>query len=319
MTAAEPFPLEWERTLWAGAPGFPASLAHRGTEYAVTNIRVVVRERGATMQEMTLDEVDTVSVTASCWQRAAGTSTLVIRSRRGGHVVRFANIRHGHQLALVLQLHATDLFDEDAGGGIDAALFRGAVGVDSQTFLESHRIVLLTAATAVFAVVFVGAGLARQDSLAAVVFADDDPIAPAGRRRATSEIVRFMEREVMPFAKVALAPLAGGADAVTCETCHGPDGEARAWKMPGVRALPEPELRFGGLERAGRPLDAQMRNAVYGYLAEENKQTIAAYMRREVMPGMARIMRRPAYDFAKSYSYNRSQRAVGCYHCHLVE
>jgi hypothetical protein len=26
------------------------------------------------------------------------------------------------------------------------------------------------------------------------------------------------------------------------------------------------------------------------------------------MPGMARLMHRPAYDFAKSYGYNRSRR-----------
>jgi hypothetical protein len=46
---------------------------------------------------------------------------------------------------------------------------------------------------------------------------------------------------------------------------------------------------------------------------------MATYMRQVVMPGMARLMKRPAYDFAKSYEYNRSQAAVGCYHCHLVE
>ena len=318
-TAAETFPLEWERKLWTGAPAFPASLAARRTEFAVTDIRLVVRRRGRTVKEITLDDVDHVSVIASWWQRMTGVSTLAVRSRRDGHVVRFANIRDGHQLALVLQLRAIDFFGDEDGDGFDAGLFSGAVGVERRTRLGSHRTLLLAAATAAFAVLFVGAGIARQDTLPAVVFTDDDPIAPGGRRRPTLEIVHFMEREVMPFAKVALAPLVGGADAVTCETCHGPDADARAWKMPGVRALPEPELRFGGLERAGRPLDAQMRNAVYGYLAEEDNQTIAAYMRREVMPGMAKIMRRPAYDFAKSYGYNRSQRAVGCYHCHLVE
>ena len=69
--------------------------------------------------------------------------------------------------------------------------------------------------------------------------------------------------------------------------------------MPGVRALPEPELRLAGLERARSWLDPQMRNAVYGYLAEEDKQSIAAYMRQVVMPGMAQLMHRPAYDFAQ--------------------
>ena len=85
----------------------------------------------------------------------------------------------------------------------------------------------------------------------------------------------------------------------------------RKWRMPGVRALPEPELRLAGLERARSWLDPQMRNAVYGYLADEDKQSVAAYMRQVVMPGMAKLMHRPAYDFAKSYGYNRSRAAVG--------
>ena len=89
--------------------------------------------------------------------------------------------------------------------------------------------------------------------------------------------------------------------------------------MPGVRALPEPELRLAGLERAKSWLDPQMRNAVYGYLAEADNQSTASYMRQVVMPGMAKVMHRPAYDFARSYGYNRSRAAIGCYHCHLVE
>jgi hypothetical protein len=65
-------------------------------------------------------------------------------------------------------------------------------------------------------------------------------------------------------------------------------------------------------------MDAQMRNAIYGYLAESDKQTKAAYMREVVMPGMARLLKRPAYDFTKPYEYNRSVLAFGCYHCHRV-
>ena len=134
-----------------------------------------------------------------------------------------------------------------------------------------------------------------------MVYAFDDPIVPHGSRRSTEEIVAFMEREVMPFARQALGPVVGGADNVTCETCHGGDAAQRNWQMPGVRALPEPELRLAGLERARPWLDPQMRNAVYGYLAEEDKQSVASYMRQVVMPGMAKLMHRPAYDFAQSY------------------
>jgi hypothetical protein len=41
-------------------------------------------------------------------------------------------------------------------------------------------------------------------------------------------------------------------------------------------------------------------------------------MRGVVIPGMAALLRRPAYDFAQTYEYNRSRAAFGCYHCHLV-
>ncbi len=122
----------------------------------------------------------------------------------------------------------------------------------------------------------------------------------------------------MPFARRALAPIEGGARNVTCETCHGDDAAARQWKMPGVRALPEPEVRLAGMERSAFWLDPQVRNAVYGYLAEEDKLPTATYMRGVVMPGMAAVLHRPAYDFTRSYGYNRAHVAIGCYHCHLV-
>jgi hypothetical protein len=89
--------------------------------------------------------------------------------------------------------------------------------------------------------------------------------------------------------------------------------------MPAVQALPEPQFRLAGLERYNRGLDPQIRNAIYGYLAHEDKQTTAAYMRAVVMPEMARLLGRPAYDFTQSYEYNRARAAVGCYHCHQVD
>jgi hypothetical protein len=42
-------------------------------------------------------------------------------------------------------------------------------------------------------------------------------------------------------------------------------------------------------------------------------------MREVVMPGMAKLLRRPAYDFTKTYELNRRQGAFGCYHCHRME
>ena len=73
----------------------------------------------------------------------------------------------------------------------------------------------------------------------------------------------------------------------------------RQWQMPGVRALPEPQFRLAGMERVGFWLEPQIRNAVYGYLAEEDKQSTAGYMRAVVMPGMAKLLHRPAYDFTR--------------------
>jgi hypothetical protein len=66
-------------------------------------------------------------------------------------------------------------------------------------------------------------------------------------------------------------------------------------------------------------MNPQVRNAIYGYLAEPDKQHTAGYMREVVMPGMAKLLRRPAYDFTRSYDYNRARGAFGCYHCHRME
>jgi hypothetical protein len=89
--------------------------------------------------------------------------------------------------------------------------------------------------------------------------------------------------------------------------------------MPAVAALPEPHFKQLGWELYSPAMDAQMRNAIYGYLAESDKQARAAYMRQVVMPGMARLLHRPPYDFTKSYEYNRTRAAFGCYHCHRVQ
>jgi hypothetical protein len=110
----------------------------------------------------------------------------------------------------------------------------------------------------------------------------------------------------------------GAPGQVTCQTCHGRFPEARGWQMPGVARLPQPDMAVRGWETYSSGMDAQTRNAIYGYVAEADNQTTAAYMRRVVMPGMARLLHRPAYDFTKPYDYNRTRLAFGCYHCHQV-
>jgi len=316
MPSGETFPLPWEEVVWSSSPAFPASLVRPHTTYAFTDFRLVVRQRDRTVRELALDEVGRVSLTQGWWQRPFGTGTIIVQSRRTGASLEIADVRYSPQLAFILQLRVSGHFADDTGD--IAGFFRSGLGAPGPLRVRP-RPWHLVAATIVLALTFAAVGLARHESLPPVVYADNDPIAPHGQRRPTAAIIAFMERDVMAFARRTLAPLVGSASDVTCETCHGLNAEARAWRMPGVRALPAPTLRFTGLERAGPWLDPQVRNAVYGYLAEEDNQTVAGYMRQVVMPGMARLMNRPAYDFARSYGYNRSKAAVGCYHCHLVE
>ena len=304
----------WEQVLWSSSPAFPGWLVRPSTEYVLTDFRVIVRRRGRILEELALDDVASVRLRQSWHERLAATSTVYIESRRHNSTVTLTGIHQGPQLALVLQLLSTDR----VGTEVDHDFVASALAPDSPRLLHP-RIGLLIAATIAFALTFGVIAVARHSSLAPITYAADDPIAPNGHRRPTAEIVAFMEREVMPFARRVLAPIEGGAGNVTCQTCHGVDAAARLWQMPGVRALPEPEFRLAGMERVGFWLEPQIRNAVYGYLAEENKQSTAGYMRAVVMPGIAKLMHRPAYDFTKSYGYNRAQAAVGCYHCHLVE
>ena len=311
------FPLPWERLLWSSAPAFPISLSRLGTGYALTDFRLVVNRRNRTIDELALHDIENVCLSQAWWQRTSGTSTVRVFSRRRRSPLELANIHHGPQLALILQLRVTELFGDEARA-LDCDFLRSALGPGAISILRPPRGLVLAAAV-VCALILGIIGMAGNSPLPPVIYTADDPVAPEGSRRSVDAIAAFMERDVMPFARSALGPLVGGADKVTCETCHGSDAQERHWRMPGVRALPEPGLRLAGLERAKLWLDPQMRNAVYGYLAEEDKQSIAAYMRQVVMPGMAKLMHRPAYDFAKSYGYNRSRAAVGCYHCHLVE
>ena len=98
----------------------------------------------------------------------------------------------------------------------------------------------------------------------------------------------------------------------------GPSGARTPQGRPGSRHVRNVSRR-GRRGAATAGMDAQMRNAIYGYVAESDNQAKAAYMRENVMPGMARLLRRPAYDFTRPYEYNRTQHALGCYHCHRVQ
>jgi hypothetical protein len=247
-------------------------------------------------------------------QRFRGTSTVVLHPKGRGDIVEFADVRKGPQLALILELLATN----PAGFELNPSIVNDTLGPGAPELFE-HRRPWIAIVFAVMALVALSAIMtARHRPPPPIIYPVDDAIYPRGQKRSQAEIVAFMRNEVMPVAQRALGPIVGGSANVTCFTCHGWDAEARHWRMPAVRALPEPDFRLGGMERHASIVDSQMRNAVYGYLAEDTKQHHAAHMRGVVMPGMARLLHRPPYDFTQTYSYNRARFAFGCYHCHMV-
>jgi hypothetical protein len=221
-------------------------------------------------------------------------------------------VRRGAQLAALLELLAGDPRAPREADAVRAALAwePQAPSIDLRGAVAGFVGVLI-------AIVAVAASL--HGRTVAVTFAADDPLAPGGEKRDEADIVRFMEAEVMPWARVTFARLKGGADRVTCETCHGARAAARHWRMPAVAALPQPDIRDRAWEHYNTNIDSQMRNAIYGYLAGSENQTKAGYMREIVVPGMSRLLHRPSYDFTQSYEYNRSRHALGCYHCHQVQ
>lgn len=299
-------PLPWERLLWSTRAAWPP-----GTRYALTDFRLV-HQNGRRSAEIALHEIGEVRCTRSWLDHLFATSTVTVHTRTGSRpafVVR--HLRCGAALAALLELAAGDpprTLDPD---GVRAALAWDPA--------HPHRAgrALGVAAVAVVACVALLAGLPRTSGTLA--HSTDERGIARVEARSREATVAFMQTTVMEWARVALAPIVGGRDKVRCETCHGTDPDEREWRMPAVVALPEPHFQTLGWELYSGAMDAQMRNAIYGYLAESEKQAKATYMREIVMPGMARLLGRPAYDFTRTYDYNRSQQAFGCYHCHRVK
>jgi len=300
---------EWERLLWYGRPWRPAQ-RFAGERYLLTDFRLVRIAREAAA-EIALDDIIDVQRTETRLDRVLHTSTIAVHGRQGSPLV-LASVRRGQQLAAFIELIAGDPRAPRDVEATRAALAWNprSPSLDLREALGGFVAVLV----ALFAVV-----IGLHGKTTAVSYAPDDAIAPNGEKRSEAEIIRFMEQDVLPWARKALAPIKGGADRITCGTCHGERVGARDWRMPAVAALPQPEVRDRGWEIYTSTMDAQMRNAIYGYIAESDNQAKAAYMREVVVPGMARLLRRPAYDFTKSYEYNRSRSALGCYHCHRVK
>jgi len=302
-------PLPWERLLWSGRP-IRLRARFSGDRYFLTDFRLVC-ESHRCGDEIALEDIGEIGRTESAFDRVLGRSTVIVNARRDDRppfVV--ADIRRGAQLAAVLELLASDPGAANDPRAIHAALaweprvppaYREAVGAIGAVALAIGAVIV---------------GMHGKPIV--TTYAADDAIRPNGVKRSRVEITRFMEREVMPWARATLGPLKGGPDDIGCETCHADDAETREWKMPAVAALPKPDLRERGWETYSAGMDAQMRNAIYGYVAESEKSAKAAYMRETVMPGMAALLHRPAYDFTRSYEYNQSRDALGCYHCHRI-
>jgi hypothetical protein len=303
--------LPWERLLWSSRPWrLLPRLA--GEQYLLTDFRLLRVSRHASV-ELALHEVGDIQRTESAADRVLGTSTIVVCSRADdGRAIVLTAVRRGGQLAALLELLVDDPRAPRDADAVRSALAwePGQRAFDLRGALAGFVAVLL----AMFAV-----AIGLNGKTVAITYAPDDAISPGGEKRSQAEIIRFMETDVMPWARATLGRLKGGPDRVTCETCHGPHAAARAWRMPAVAALPQPDVRDRGWETYTTSMDAQMRNAIYGYLAESDNQAKAGYMREVVMPGMSRLLRRPSYDFTQPYEFNRSHRALGCYHCHQVQ
>jgi hypothetical protein len=298
-------PLPWERLLWSARALWPP-----GARYVLTDFRLI-RVRGRHSTEIVLQDIGEIRCSRSSTDRLLGTSTVAVHPRDGRRrSLVIPHVRRGTALAALLELAAGD-----PHGSIDPESARAALAWEPPTargWRKGAAAVTIATIAAVVAVTSV------DHTAATIPYSADDAIYPQGSKRTREAIVAFMETAVMGWARGALAPIVGGPDKVRCETCHGAQPEARDWRMPGVVALPEPHFQVLGWERYSGGMDAQMRNAIYGYLAESDKQHKATYMRETVMPGMARLLHRPAYDFTRTYDYNRSRAAFGCYHCHQV-
>ena len=99
---------------------------------------------------------------------------------------------------------------------------------------------------------------------------------PHGQKRDRAEIVRFMETAVMPWARRARAdrarrPMSRGCATASIPTCRA--GRCRRRRAAAV------DRGAAGWENYGGLMDAQMRNAIYGYSAEPDKTSRRLYAR----------------------------------------
>jgi hypothetical protein len=299
--------LPWERLLWQQRTRWPPT-----SRIVLTDFRLVRLGDGPPV-EVAVDDIGEIRTDRTTVDRWLGTHSLHVRTRTApAREAVFRHVRRGAELAALLEL-----LSGEPRAWLDSASVEAAMAWQPKVDdgLVRHLVATLVVVVATLSTVAIG----LHGNVTTISYPPDDAIYPAGKKHDRETILRFMETVVMPWARATLGPLKGGAENVTCETCHGEGAASRDWEMPAVAALPEPHVRERGWERYGGTMDAQMRNAIYGYAADSGKQTKARLMRETVMPGMAGLLRRPAYDFTRPYDFNRAQFAFGCYHCHRVK
>ena len=162
----------WERIFWSASPAFPFSVFHPGRTYVLTDLRLASQQRERIVQEIALDDIAAVRLEQTWYQRVTATSTVRIHSKRAGRCIVLANVYHGPQLALILQLLATDRF----GALMDPEFVAGALAPGAPHLLRPNH-GLLAAATLALVLMCVMAAVARHDTLAPVTYGADGSIA----------------------------------------------------------------------------------------------------------------------------------------------
>ena len=304
-----------EEVLWTGRGIFPPAV------YEMTTLRALAG--GRTPRELPLIGLTVVTIVRRrWWYNAFGIADLTIRC--GDESLTFHTVRRVAAAREALQkvAKAAGVQLVEAYRGDESEIFIVAPAGDRPPTLPDPPAMPIGLRAFVPVLVMVGAMIALFAWVAAqrrsVSYPANDAIYPNGRKQSEKEIIRFMEQEVLPFARASLGPIVGGVEKVKCETCHGENPDERGWKMPAVRALPDPQV-LKSVSESLRQSDALVQTAVYGYLATEENQKKMRWMREVVLPGMAKVLRRPAYDFTQPYEYNRQRFAFGCYHCHQLD
>ena len=290
----------------------------------ISNVRAAVLRGSRSDHDLPLAQLSSVTVEHRALYRPVGAADIIIRTRDGSIRLPLVENWAAALTALSAVIASTGLAFDRAVQSDETDMYvpmpRGDVkhAFDLETLQRSSIPPAVLFGPLVVIFTFLGLMIFGAARSSRISYPKDDAIYPNGVKRSRAEIVALMEQEVMPFAKKALAPIVGGEEKVTCLTCHGTDAEARDWRMPAVRRLPDPRILENITEERLRS-GSTVQNAIYGYLAEKENQNKMRWMRDVVMPGMARILHRPAYDFTRSYAYNQQRFAFGCYNCHRLD